>query len=251
MTQSWSDNSGPRPLGPHQRPLTSPEARRRRLRRFTNSNLYVRSTSDCFDASCCLRSRQPGPQSIRRSQRRRVGTHAFQRCARSPCVRCVWRNAASACNPPRPDRRSRERSHSSQVADFGTGDDGSIRPGTRADAEDACTPADQRSCRERGVIVRHATSRRATARTPSVLLCKQGVVGSSPIVSTAKLLVRALQVAPAALHGARRAIRVPLPCHKPRYLAFRRSAADDDSGGGIRSAAVARRGVTWRRYARS
>jgi hypothetical protein len=38
-------------------------------------------------------------------------------------------------------------------------------------------------------------------------------VGSSPIVSTAKTLVRAFRCAPPEVHGARRAIRVPHPCH--------------------------------------
>ena len=37
-------------------------------------------------------------------------------------------------------------------------------------------------------------------------------MGSSPIVSTARVQVRAYRLAPAAAHGARRAIRVPLPC---------------------------------------
>ena len=52
------------------------------------------------------------------------------------------------------------------------------------------------------------------------LLCKQGVVGSNPIVSTAKAQVRDLVVALAGVPGARRAIRVPLPCHdrQPRVL---------------------------------
>ena len=45
------------------------------------------------------------------------------------------------------------------------------------------------------------------------LLCKQGVVGSNPIVSTEKMLVRALAVAMPSVLGTRRAIRVPLPCH--------------------------------------
>ena len=38
-------------------------------------------------------------------------------------------------------------------------------------------------------------------------------MGSSPIVSTEKTLVGALRCAPPEVQGARRAIRVPLPCH--------------------------------------
>ena len=53
-------------------------------------------------------------------------------------------------------------------------------------------------------------------------------MGSSPIVSTARVQVRAFLFAPAAAHGARRAIRVPLPCHNGSVSAW--SAAFLDLG---------------------
>jgi hypothetical protein len=58
---------------------------------------------------------------------------------------------------------------------------------------DERTPAELGLRIERAVQIGHLPARSDTRRTLSALLCKQGVVGSSPIVSTTKCLVTALR----------------------------------------------------------
>ena len=58
---------------------------------------------------------------------------------------------------------------------------------TREKPADACTPADLGKWSRTQDDPAYSATLQVTRWTPSVLLCKQGVVGSNPIVSTVKV----------------------------------------------------------------